>query len=49
MQVIFLPGEFANWRMITASAINSFLYRYADATIIDPDIIWPSVRSKYSI
>jgi hypothetical protein len=49
MQVIFLPWEFAHWRLITASAINPFFHWYADATIIDPDIIWPSVRSKFSI
>ena len=37
--VIFLPGELVNWRLITVRSINSFLCRYADAVIINSDII----------
>jgi hypothetical protein len=48
-KVIFLPGQFANWRLITASTINLFLDRYADAPIINPDIIGIAACSKDSI
>jgi hypothetical protein len=48
-QVIFFPRKLISWRLIAASTINPFLHRYADAPIVNPDIIWPAARPKNSI
>jgi hypothetical protein len=48
-KVGIFPWKFVDVRPDTTSAIQRFLYRHADAVIIDPDIVGATVDSSKAI
>jgi hypothetical protein len=44
-----LPGEIIDGRLIAAGAIKRLLHRYADAVIIDPDVVGTVANPRNSV
>jgi len=42
-KIVISPGEIVHERLMAACAIKRLLQWYADAAIINPDIVWQAV------